>query len=177
MALLQENRNTDADFSGATAHLQGFRAVRKVSALVAEILRKANNFFITGARGFESMGIDPSKAMQILQPYVGKGKDKKINPDFDAQKSMAFIPKVAQVIVLLTCSEEELDLFDDDSKNLDKACRDLMKKFSSAEIMAQMPFVQEEFNKVNRSTATLPEEEAPEVELGPGIQKKLDRAG
>lgn len=175
MALLNDKiRDVDADFSGSKAPLVGFKAVRRPSALVTEILRKSNNFYVTAVRGFEAIGIDPAKVMETISPKLESGK---MNPNFQPDKLMAFVPKVAEAIVLLTCDEDSLDVFDDDPKAFRSAVRNFMKDYTSAEILAQVQAVQEEFNKINRSTATLPEDESSAMEASASKEKKPGRRG
>lgn len=149
-------RDLEAAFSGEKAKLEGFRAVRRPTALVAEILRKANNFFITGARGLAEIGLNPQDAQKQIRPLLPNGEP---NPDFDPSKMMAFVPKVAEVVVLLTCSDDDLDTFDEDPKAFRGAVRDLMRKHSSPEILALIGSVQEEFDKITQSTAVASEED------------------
>lgn len=148
-----EQRAADLEgaFSGTRAAIVGFKPVRRVTALVVEILRKANNFFITGARGFKDMGIDPKKFQSIVTPKID-GKD---NPDFDPSKAGAMVPKIAEVIALLTCSEDDMDSCDDDIAHLAKIRRKVMKSKTMNEIMETMGDVQAEFVKINRSTAVV----------------------
>ena len=168
MALMQpssltpdEQRTADLDdaFSGTKAKVEGFKPVRRVTALVVDILRRRNNFFITGKKGFEEIGIQPGKLLAVMLPSfdAGKGKPRKPNPEFDPEKAGAVVPKIAEVIALLTCSEDALDECDDNPARLNALRREVMRA-SPDEIMAAMADVQSEFEKINKSTAVVEEE-------------------
>lgn len=167
----QREADLDAAYSGNVAPVQGFKPVRRVTAMVVDLLRRANNFFITGARGFKAMDIDPKKFRAILMPTI----DGIANPDFDPSKAGAVVPKIAEVIALLTCSDDDMDKCDDDISNLHKLRRRIMSEKTSAEVMKAMGDVQAEFTKINRSSAIVEDEPGP-----PGAasepKKKRDRA-
>lgn len=171
---LEKTRDLEAAFSGEKANLKGFKAVRRPTALVAEILRKSNNFFITGPRGLVEMGINPAEVHKVLHPTLDNGKP---NPDFDPVKMMAFVPKVAEVVVLLTCDDEDLDSYDEDPKALKKATREVMKLHTSPEVLALLGDIQEEFNKINQSTAVADEEDQEFPSLEAKTKKKQTRLG
>lgn len=159
---LEEQRENELDdaYSGTVAPVTGFKPVRRVTALVVDILRRANNFFVTAGRGFTAIGIDPKKFHLIMSPKID-GED---NPEFDPSKAGAVVPKIAEVIALLTCSEDEMDACDDDLKNLGKLRRQIMKGRTFDEVISAMPDVQAEFTKINRSTAVVESEESTIVE-------------
>lgn len=168
MALLNEDelrsKDLEAAYSGTTAKIDGWKSVRRVTALVIDILRRANNFFVTGPRGFQAIGIDPAKFSDIISPK-SKG--------FDPSKAGAIIPKIAEVAALLSCSKVELYDCDEDLKNLDRLRRDIMEERDMNEILAIMPQIQDEFTKVNRSSATAPDEDSDDAtELAPNTAKK-----
>lgn len=153
----QREADLDAAYSGTKAAIAGFKPVRRVTALVVDILRRANNFFITGPRGFEAVGIDAKKLHVILSPTIND----KPNPQFDPSKAGAIVPKIAEVIALLTCSEDDMDACDEDLSNLNRLRRNVMKERDMNEIMMAMSDVQAEFTKINRSTAVVESEKSP----------------
>jgi hypothetical protein len=150
----QRKNDLDAAFSGTKAKVVGFKPVRRVTALVVDLLRRSNNFFITGAQGFKAIGIDPKKLGSIIAPTI----DGEPNPDFDPSKAGAMVPRIAEVIALLTCTEDEMDECDEDAKILGKLRRRVMKERTMEEIMEAMTDVQAEFTKINRSTAVVEDE-------------------
>lgn len=179
MPLISDNipeieRDIDGAFSGQKSKLPGFVAVRRPTALVAEILRKNNNFFITGQRGLSAMDMQPSDVEKLVSPTIEVAGKVVPNPDFDAGKLMSFVPKIAEVIVLLTCTDDELDDFDEDPKLFKKKRNSLMGQHSSGEILLLMTDVQEEFNKINKSTAVIDdsEEELPSLK-GSTVKKRV----
>lgn len=168
MALLNEeevrSKDLEAAYSGTKAKIDGFQPVRRVTALVIDILRRANNFFVTGPRGFQAIGIEPDKFGDIISPK-SKG--------FDPSKAGAIIPKIAEVAALLSCSKDELYSCDEDLKNLNRLRRDIMEERDMNEILEIMPQIQAEFTKVNRSSATVPDEDSDDAtELAPNTAKK-----
>lgn len=164
----QRDADLDDAYNGTKAAVVGFAPVRRVTALVVDILRRANNFFITGARGFEAIGIDAKKFHLILSPTIND----KPNAYFDPSKAGAIVPKIAEVIALLTCSEDEMDACDDDLANLNAIRRRVMKERDMNQIMEAMPDVQAEFAKINRSTAVV---ESEDVEAAGDAKKKPAR--
>jgi len=161
----QREQNLDDAFSGTKAAIVGFKPCRRVTALVVDILRRANNFFITGAAGFKSIGIDPKKFHLILSPK---------SAEFDPTKAGAIVPKIAEVIALLTCEDSEMDACDDDITHLAKLRRRVMNEKTMAEIMEAMADVQAEFAKINRSTAVVENDDGPAVDGD--AKKKRDPA-
>lgn len=164
----QRENELDRSFSGTIAPIEGFKPVRRVTALVVDILRRANNFFVTAGRGFEAIGINPKKFHLIMSPKID-GVD---NPDFDPSKAGAVVPKIAEVIALLTCSEDEMDACDDDLNNLGKLRRQIMKVRTFDEVISAMPDVQAEFTKINRSTAVV-ESDEPTIAEGDAKKKPI----
>jgi len=155
-------------FNGTKAAVAGFKPVRRVTALVVEILRRANNLFVTGEKGFQAIGVSIKQFQKVIAPMLEDGKP---NPDFDPGKAGAIVPKIAEVIALLTCSDDEMDACDDDPKHLDKLRRNIMRNRTLNEIMESMADVQAEFTKINRSTAVVEDEPTP-GELEPDAKKK-----
>lgn len=166
----QRERDLDEAYSGNAAEIQGFKPVRRVTALVVDILRRVDNFFITGASGFRAIGIDPKRIQETIAPKING----KANPSFDPNKASAMVPKVAEVIALLTCTEQELDDCDDQLSSLGEIRRRVMKRYTMAEILEAMTDVQAEFTKINRSTAVVEDDESPGG--GENAKKKQGRA-
>jgi hypothetical protein len=119
------------------------KAQRRPVALVALILKRTNNFYITGDRGLAAVGIDdPLVLSEYLEPDEGEEfpldervKDHnhellmgvgqtmedcpacrglKRNPVYDPSAGVAMVPGIVEVITLLTCSKAELYAFEDD---------------------------------------------------------------
>lgn len=101
--------------------IPGFACVRHFTPLVMVALHKANNPYITGTKGFEAMGVDID-----LLSKTGKQDDesaKQAASDF----ALRMMPKTGEVLVLLTCSREELKQFAKDSDALESAAMDLVE--------------------------------------------------
>lgn len=177
MALIEESklsrkeRDLSGAFAGTKARLDGFKAVRRPSALVIDLLLRTNNFFATGDVGLIAVGIkDGAKA---LSPKI----DGKENPVYNPSLVVLTVPQIAEVVVLLTCSEDELDACDDDIKYLRKLARDVLKDKTSLQMVELLPAISEEFDKINLSSATAPDDGEGETRSLINTKKKRSRTG
>jgi hypothetical protein len=151
----EDERDVAGAFAGMRAKLPGLNAVRRPSALVVELLRRSNNFFATGQAGLESIGI--KDANTLASEINGKR-----NPKYDPMTIVKTIPQIAEVAALLTCSDDDLDECDEDPKHSRALARKIMRELTTGEIIELLPAIQDEFEKVNRSAAIVPESASDE---------------
>ncbi len=163
----KRDRDLGGAFAGMKAALPGLNAVRRPSALVVDLLRRSNNFFATGNAGLIAVGI-VNGVSALLKKIDGEP-----NPDFDSKAVMATIPQIAEAAALLICTEEDLDACDEDISAINKLRRGVMRSLSPFEILDLIEPIQGEFDKINRSSATVPEDEHTPAESLIDPKKKL----
>lgn len=165
-------------------------AVRRPTALVTRILMRTNNFFLTGEKGLEHLGIsDPLVLSEYLDPKEGQGfpadevetehnhdalppgelvqecpacMGRKRNPDYDPTAGALLLPGLVEVLLLLTCSKEDLYAFEDDfvypsvkgrpGELLRRKVNDFLEKYMPAEVMKNFEVVSGEFQAISTST-------------------------
>lgn len=88
--------------------------VRFFAPLVIVALRKANNPFLTGRRGFEAVGVEYDEKGKQLTP-----------PD---QFMFLMLTKVAEVLACFSCSQDELKSFALSSEKLESEAMDLLER-------------------------------------------------
>lgn len=173
-------------------------AVRRPTALVTKILKRTNNFFLTGAKGLQHIGIeDPLVLSEYLDPEEGKefpadevetehnhdalppgekAEDcpacmgRKRNPDYDPTAGALLLPGLVEVLLLLTCTKEDLYAYEDDfiypsvkgrpGELLRRRVSDFLENHMPDEIMKNFAVVDHEFQMVGASTTKVvdPEE-------------------
>lgn len=156
----QRHEALDAVFIDNRPTFAGFQTVRHVTPLVMVALRKANNPFVTARKGFEAMGLNLD------------GPDKTDSAEF----GIAMMPKTAEVLILLSCSREELKRFASNPAALENAALDLVDG-STLEFMAEATgFVSDIIKLVSKAQAVqAPEDEkieSPAAPEGAGNAKK-----
>lgn len=167
-------RDLEGAFAGKKAKLKGLNAIRRPTALVSVLLERCNNFFATGNAGLFAVGIEKG-ARALVQKIKG---EKKANPDYDPSKFILLVPQIAEAAALLTCTDEELDACDDDIKNVRRLARKIMREMEAGEIIQLVPAIDLEFDKIKRSSATVPEDDRAEPEsIAISPKKKRDHAG
>jgi hypothetical protein len=152
----QRDEALNAAFNGRVAKIKGFATRRRITTQVYEILRKVECLFIPGTAGFRLIGIDPIKADKVLCPTI----DGKINPNFNASKMMAFAPKVAEVIALLICTDEEVDAAENDVNKLKDLTRAITRTTQPLDMMNVMLDVKTEFDHIHNSSAVLEDDDS-----------------
>lgn len=148
--------------------IPGFQCVRNITPLVMVALQRSNNPYITGRKGFDAIGIE----------FDGDGRQLTDAAGF----AMAMMPKTAEVLILLSCSREELRCFSRDSAALDNAALDLVEVSTVDALMEATVFVSKQLEALAKSRADqAPEDEKPSAaaieEGGATGSKKLVRTG
>lgn len=140
--------------------------VRFFAPLVLVTLRRANNPYLTGRRGFDAIGVE----------FDG---DKQLTPPADFV--MMMMVKTAEVITLFSCSQDELKAFALDSAKLESAAMDLMsEKLDTMEKISDATiFVSEKMSILSKTQAKKSsEDDKPSAEgLGTSGKKKRGRTG
>jgi hypothetical protein len=133
-----------------------FVAVRRPTALVVQILKRSNNYYVTGDAGLAALGIADASVLN------------QDSPSFDPSAGTMLVYPVVEVLVLLCCSNQELYDFEDDfvypvtkgkpGHLLRTRVRENMERFTVSEIEEFMPLINAEFEKVNQSMTVAVEE-------------------
>lgn len=150
----EERHEVIADaFLNDTPSLPGIKCVRDITPLVMVALQRANNPYVTGQKGFDAAGISLES--------MGK-------PNTDDQKkaavafAVAMMPKTAEVLVLLSCSRDELKQFARSPEALENAALDFVDGSSMEGMAAATTFIAERLQGITKSRVTnSPEEEKP----------------
>lgn len=133
---------------GKTPVIPGVVCVREITPLVMAAMQRANNPFITNRKGFEAIGIEfDSEGKQLTDP---------------ASFALAIMPKTAEILILLSCSREDLKRFAVSPLALEDAALDLMDTSTMEDLAAGMLFVSEQLEQISKSRAAKsPEDEKP----------------
>lgn len=210
MALIPTSEMVQNAFSGNAASLPSLvsvegktielKAQRRPVALVALILKRTNNFYITGDRGLAAVGIeDPLVLSEYLEPDEGEefSEDERIkehnhkpgdvdegcpacrglkrNPVYDPSAGVAMVPGIVEVIILLTCSKQELYAYEDDFIHptagrpgylLKSKVLDFMEQFDPGQIMTCFTAIDAEFKHIQNSTTKMVEEGKKDLKPG-----------
>jgi len=142
--------------------------VRDFSPLVMMALQKANNPFATHLKGFREMGIEFDEEGNRLTDA--------------AEFAMLMMPKTAEVLVLWSCSREELKRYAVDPRGLGDAAINLMADVTSIDEMTKaMERVSDQMQKFNGvQVVKSPDDTKPESEAlkeGAGKAKKQHPTG
>lgn len=182
---------------GETVHL---KAQRRPVALVALIMKRTNNFYITGDQGLSAIGIhDPLVLSEYLEPDEGEefSADERVqehthdkgetlescpacrglkkNPVYDPSAGVCLVPGIVEVIILLTCSKQDLYAFEDDFVHptigrpgylLKSKVLEFMEKFDPGQIMTCFAAVDAEFKHIQNSTTKMVEEGKKDLKPG-----------
>ena len=155
MSLPDENRALPESFARNGATLPGFKSVRRPTASVSDILRRANNLFVVGP--LLALGIT-NEQLKCLSPTITTAEDfQQPNPDFDPRLMLATVPMIAEAAVLLTCPLDRLRAIYRDTRMdlLKDDVFDFMERHTKNEIMELMAPISEEFQAVNNATAVV----------------------
>lgn len=198
MAQIPTTQMVQDAFAGDTAKLPELtkidgevvqlKAVRRPVALVTTIMKRTNNFYVTGDRGLKAVGIaDPLVLSPYLEPEEGQQwpadevvgehnhvidgtahKDcprcagLKENPEYDPTAALALVPGIVEVIIMLTCTKQELYAFEDDfvwpsvpgkpGYLLRQRVLAFMEEHSPVEVMQCFPHIDAEFKHIQNST-------------------------
>lgn len=152
---------------GVTPAIPGVDCVREITPLVMTALQRANNPFITNRKGFEAIGIEfDKKGKQVTDP---------------AAFALAIMPKTAEILVLLSCTREELKRFAVNSVALEDAALDLMEGATMQQLGEATIFVTVQLNQISKARAAKsPEEDKPgaaSLEEVTGAKKKPGPTG
>lgn len=165
----EEERNeviTDAIIDEAPA-IPGFQCVRGLSPLVIVALQRANNPYMTARRGFDAIGIQ----------FDESGKQLTSSAEF----GIAMLPKTAEVLVLVSCSRDELKWYSKDPESLESAALDLVDATDMGVLVEATSFVAKLLEATSKSKVDpAPEDEKPSaaaIEEGGTNAKKLVRTG
>lgn len=159
----EARHNTIADaIVGGTPVIPGVACVRDVTPLVMLALLRANNPFITNRKGFEAIGVEFDRSgKQITDP---------------ATFAMLIMPKTAEILILLSCSREDLKRFGVDPAALEDAALELMDTSSMEDLAEGMLFVSGKLEQISKSRAAKsPEGEKPGASVL--TKKKRGRTG
>ena len=151
---------------GGSPAIPGVECVRSITPLVMCALQRANNPFITNRKGFEAMGISfDNKGNQLTDA---------------ASFALALMPKTAEVMVLLSCTREELKQFAVSPAALEDAALELMDGATMEQLGEATIFVSNQLQLVAKSRAAKsPEDDKPEASAlkEHGAKKKPLRTG
>lgn len=144
---------------------QPFKPVRRLVAAATDILRRKKNVFIVG-------GMDGEK----LSPTITSEDGEEIpNPNFSPEECFKLTRPTAEVIVLLTCSEETLIDCMGNPDLLDREVGKLLISATDTEIISQVPIVFEAIQGIGASTVQVDSEEADS--LNPEKKTQQPRIG
>lgn len=172
MALLNaDEMKRSADFSKSPDEPGMPEILRRFTPSVCAILSRVNSPFMTGAAGFEAIGISTDDLANCVDPMIANpeyedGGDKPAtlpNPQFKPEKIMLLLPSIAEAMVLITCPLEKLREFHHDQTNqkLRDASFDFMESGNRGpmEIAAMFGFVAERQASIASANFTIPDEE------------------
>lgn len=147
--------------------IPGFQCVRHMTPLVMVALQRANNPYLTNRKGFESIGVE----------FDAEGKQVTDSVQF----AIAMMPKTAEVLVLLSCSNDELKSFVSHPDELASSAMDLVDE-SDMDTMAEATmFVAEQLQAISKSRAAISDSdkkpESKALKEGAGTPKKRHRTG
>lgn len=158
--------------------------VRRFTPSVCDILSRANNPFMTGVRGFESMGISQDDAENCMDPMIANpdesSEERSIkNPRFKPELMLRLNPYIAEAMVLITCDGDTLrEIFHDTSL---KRLKNLAFEFMEAEdrgpldIAMMIPFIAERQATIGKANFIIPETGDRKSIIG--AKKKQSRRG
>jgi len=143
---------------GTIPGMPGVECVRGFSPLVMLALQKANNPFVTNRKGFEAIGIEfDSKGQQLTTP---------------AEFGFAMMPKTAEVLVLFTCSREDLKQFAVSPAALEDAALELLDGLTLEQSAEAMVFIAERMKRIGKAQATKAEDDTKPVASTMPVGKK-----
>lgn len=147
--------------------IPGITCVRHITPLVMTALQRANNPYVTGKKGFEAIGIEfDSQGKQLTDL---------------SQFSLAMMPQTAEVLVLLSCSREELKRYTVNPEELESKALDLVEESTLEKMGEATVFIVEQLKAVSLSRSVTSSEDKPldsAVQKGGGTRpKKLGRTG
>lgn len=136
-------------FTGNLPNIPGFNCVRRFTPLVLVAMQESNNPFATGPQGFEAIGV------KLLDGGL---------PDISNKREFALkmLVPTAAVIVLLTCTRENLKVYAQNKKELQSAAMDLTDDSTLDAITAATVGIMAEMTLMLRATAIIdPAEKEP----------------
>lgn len=126
----------------------GRKCVRDITPLVMTALHRANNPYVTGKKGFASIGVQ-----------FGENGEQQTSPlDF----AILMMPKTAEVLLLLSCTREELKAFARVPGALEDAALDIVEDSSMDAMAAATVFISERLKAISGSrVAASPDDDKP----------------
>lgn len=164
--LSEEARHEATEKVMLTPHgeLPSFPLVRHITPLVLVALQRANNPYITGRKGFEVIGITFDE-------------DNDLQSTDRMSFAIAIMPKTAEVLLLLSCTREELKRFATHPEELESRAQDIVEE-STKEFMAQATvIISEELQAVSGSKANIADEKPTVEAIEVDEKKKQDPTG
>jgi hypothetical protein len=145
----------------------GFVCVRRITPLVMAALQRANNPYITARKGFEAMGVEFDEEGNQLTDAASFG--------------VAMLPKTAEVLLLMSCTREQLKRYAVSPQALESDALDIVED-STLETLAQATaFITSELQLMAKTQVIpAPEDEKPSAEAlkgGAEGSKKPARTG
>lgn len=156
----QELRSAYRGDTATEAMPKGFAAKRRITALVHDILVRENNFLLTGEPGLAALGI----TREQITPKIQAGKKLVDNPKFSPLAMTRCMPAFAQMLVLLSCEEDDLFSYDEDPTAFRRAVQKFRNSRGPQEIMDCLEGVQVELKKVHDSSGVVKADEDPDKE-------------
>lgn len=160
--------------------VENFKPARKVTALCADILRRSDNVMLT--REFKLSSIfshyaedEPEENLDENGKLKGPSMAKEVeNPEFDSALADRMPKAVAQFMVVLSCSNENLFCYARSEDAFDEAVFEFMNSVSDAELGSYFSVVFKalmEISSVNTERDKTPED------LTGNAKKKPNRSG
>lgn len=146
----------------------GIPILRGISPLVMEALRRANNPYITGKKGFEAANIS-------FDPTPDKDEESR-----GAEFAMAMMGKTAEVLACFSCSREELKefAFGSDQNALKEAVFDIMENATLEQMAEATVFVSVQLKMASKARADKsPDDTKPKAETIESEKKRQRHTG
>jgi hypothetical protein len=137
-----------------------FSPVRNFTPLVVAALQMAQNPYVIGKAGFESIGIKfNAKGKQVTDPTAF---------------AIAMMPKTAEAVVALTCDREQLKAYAVNPAALQSAALDLMEESTMEALAGATVYIAEQLGAISASRANpAPKERKPQSGGGSGAKKHV----